>query len=242
MKKIYSLIAMAAFALAANAEVTDVSQIKNGIYVQEVEVNAGDKNVKIPIMLKSDVPIETIGFAFTLPEGVTVGKHTEMVWSDEAGDDVPQEMANFYLTDGGATTAARHGMSSEINGQKGKVGILKLGTAKIGKKETAAELCYMVADIDAAASGNKEFTISEIEFSNQTYKSTDTVNDGAPGVDGKYDINSTVTLIKINSADAISNVAADGTEVTAPAKKIVDGQLLIEAANGTFTAAGAQVK
>lgn len=242
MKKLFTLIAVALCTLGANAEVTDVSQIKNGIYVQEVEVNAGDKNVKIPIILKSDVPIESIGFAFTLPEGVTVGTHEELVWSDEAQDDVPQQMANFYLTDGGATTAARHGMSSEINGQKGKVGVLKLTAAKIGKKESGAELCYMVADIDATASGNKEFTISEIEFSNATYKSTDTVNDGAPGVDGKYNINSTVTMIKINSADAISNIAADGTEAAAPAKKIVDGQLVIETANGAFNAAGAQVK
>lgn len=242
MKKFYSLIAMAAFALAANAEVTDVSAISNGIYVQETEVAAGATEVKIPIILKSNVAIESIGFAFSLPEGVTVGTHTEMIWSDEADDEVPTTMANLYLTDGGATTAAKHGFSSSIEGQDVKVGILKLTSAKIGKKEAGAELCYIVADIDASASGDKEVTINGIEFSSANFKSTDAVSNGAPGVNGKYNIDPVTTLIKITSADAIDNVAADGTQAASASKKVVDGKLVIETAKGSFNAAGAQVK
>lgn len=243
MKKFYSLIAMAAFALAANAEVTDVSTISNGIYVQETEVAAGATEVKIPIILKSNVAIETIGFNFTLPEGVKVGNHDELVWDDEADDEVLKSLPNLYLTDGGATTAAKHGFSSSIDGQNVKVGILKLNAqGTIGKKLAGAELCYIVADIDASASGDKEITIENIEFSKASYLSTDEVDNGAPGVNGKYNINPVTTLIKITGADAIDNVAADGTQAASAAKKVVDGKLVIETAKGSFNAAGAQVK
>ena len=51
-----------------------------------------------------------------------------------------------------------------------------------------------------------------------------------------------MVIYKSDGADAVASVEAAETAAPATRKVVKDGKFLIETANGTFTAAGAQVK
>jgi len=223
MKKIYSLIAMAAFALAANAEITtDVSTFKNYMYLSvDGDVKAGEDNT-FYLNIVHDGAGQSIGCdKISFPAGYEIKKFVAVkdIWAQDP------DTEEYYLTLKPAT----------ISGNTCKIGILGGGaasnyTAKEGKiaKFTVA----VPANADAVCNATMEGAEVSVLESYQA----------AQGLPYNYEKHDVAMTFNVTGTDAIETVAADGTEVTAPAKKVVDGQLVIETANGTFTAAGAQVK
>jgi hypothetical protein len=230
MKKLFTLIAVALCTLGASAvEYTDVASRTDAVYAEATTLKAGDTCVPVAFWLKSAGNVQTLGItAITLPAGAKF-----VTFYDEDEDD------NFYATlIKGNTTASKHSVSPAlIKENELRIGINTVKGDCFKTDATKLFNLYVTIPSDMAA-GDYAITLSGIEYSNNsaTTPYTDTP------VKGKLDVEDVVCKLTITGADAISNIAADGTEAAAPAKKVVDGQLVIETANGTFNAAGAQVK
>lgn len=241
MKKLFTLIAVALCTLGANAEVTtDVSTFKNYIYVDAegtCEVNgntaspatltagltAGKQGV-VRVLLKHDGAAQSLGYTVCFPDGYEPKGQAVVVTNWAYEEDV------F-----GGKTYALAGKDQTIVGSTIKTGLLGGGTScnYIGDNIVVAAIAVVVP---ADATTPAVITVKEGEVSvTEAYKT-------ANNFEYNYEKHDIVCSIPVTGATGVDNIAADGTEAAAPAKKIVDGKLVIETANGTFNAAGAQVK
>ena len=234
MKKIYSLIAMAAFALAANAEITtDVSGWKNYLYIDETTttdegykttLTAGKDDNVVLIALKQDGSAQSLGWTVVFPEG----------WTPVAGAAI-FDVYKYTTNALGKKTYAIAEQDFTIVNNTFKTGLL--GGGAEGNYLSDGVVYAVIVKIPSNASSKADITVTEGEVSvTEAYRDANSFQYNYE----KHDVTSSLTVS--GGADAIETVAADGTQAAAPAKKVVDGQLVIETANGTFTAAGAQVK
>jgi len=234
MKKIYSMIAMAAFALAANAEITtDVSGWKNYLYIDETtttvegyktSLTAGKDDNVVLIALKQDGSAQSLGWTVVFPEG----------WTPVAGAAI-NDVYKFTTNALGKKTYAIAEQNYTIVDNTFKTGLQ--GGGAEGNYLSDGVVYAVIVKIPSTASSKADITVTEGEVSvTEAYRDANSFEYNYE----KHDVTSSLTVS--GGADAIETVAADGAEAAAPAKKVVDGQLVIETANGTFTAAGAQVK
>ena len=232
MKKIYSLIAMAAFALAANAEATNVAERTDAVYIEKTTVDASKEETQLAVYLKSASPVQTLGIDdITLPEGMKFVNHGEY------DEDEEETVYDYIWLAKGNTTAKKHAVACNLlKDNKLRIGI-NTNKGDCFKQE-ATVLFYVYVNAGTLENGEYDVVFNKIEYSNAGATSEYMSNP----VPGKLDVENVVSTLVVTNADAIETVAADGTQDAAPAKKVVDGQLVIETANGTFTAAGAQVK
>jgi hypothetical protein len=223
MKKLFTLIAVALCTLGANAEVTtDVSAFKNYLYLSvDGDIVAGQDNTFFLNIVQDDCG-QSIGIEeITFPEGYVVKKFLAVKdnWA------VDEETEEYYLALKPAT----------INGNLVSAGILGGGSkSNYTAKECKIAKFTVAVPSDAAATCLVNMKQAEVSLMESYWKTN--------GYQFNKEVHDIDLKFTVTGADAISNVAADGTEAAAPAKKIVDGQLVIETANGTFNAAGAQVK
>ena len=223
MKKIFTLIAMALCVSAANAEiVSDVTGWVNYLYLSADEVKAGQENVFFLNIVQDEcgqsVGVEEIAF----PEGYVVKKFTAVKtsWAIDESTDEP------YLALKPATG---------INTNKVKIGLEGGGPiANYTAKE--CQIAKLTVEVPATAEEecNVTMTQAEVSLKEDYWK--------ANGYEFNKEVHDVACKFTVSGATGIEGVAADGTEAAAVAKKVVDGQLVIETANGTFNAAGAQVK
>ncbi len=68
---IFAMTALACYVLAANAEMTDISQYDNVIYAESISGTAGT-SVVMSVKMKNSIPITGFQFDLQLPEGVSV--------------------------------------------------------------------------------------------------------------------------------------------------------------------------
>lgn len=230
MKKIYSLIAMAAFALAANAEITsDVSAYHNYIYpdAEASDLTAGQAEQDIAIALKSEGAVTSLGFTITLPEGFVI---TDF-WSDNT------------LSPGSAKKGYKITCTDATILDDGRT--VRAGTFNTGAEPYTGDgvvfflTCTIPADAPAVAP--VEIVKGECSLTPAYIAENSWVTAENPSCNYENCVVSGTVNIK-GGADAIDNVAADGTQTASAAKKVVDGKLVIETAKGSFNAAGAQVK
>lgn len=254
MKKIFTLISMMVLALSASAETytdAEIDNVSQGIYCGTVEAVAGQKNA-IKVKLRNNLLIQSIGLKFTMPSDWTIASWEEtqkvevldaegnIMLDDDFNPIMKDTVVTVYDATMNTDVCKGHAFSMEYSNGAGSIGVLATGSLTIGQNKKGSEADFVTLNVsipEGTASGNYQFTTKEVEFSNKTYKGA------AFPVEGKFAIaDEFVVNINVTGADAIANVAADGTEAAAVAKKVVDGQLVIETANGTFNAAGAQVK
>lgn len=209
------------------------------------------KKTNIPSFLTDTDDEESKGYLFSQSgmtaagneaTGATTATGTQEGYFSEDGDYV-------YYCD--ATTADKKGLT-EYN---------SIDT-KLGYTSNDFVLFTMKVEMPAAPTDELVITFTDCELA---FDRTVAVKENALAADGRlsdycdYDpdksnyvnpckdgINNKKTDLSfkfaVAGATGVDSVAADGTEAKAPAKKVVDGQLVIETANGTFNAAGAQVK
>lgn len=96
MKKIFALIATAAFTLVANAETytdAEIDNVSQGIYCGTVEAVAGQKNA-IKIKLRNNLLIQSIGLKFTMPSDWAIAS-----WEETQKIEVLDAEGNIMLDD-----------------------------------------------------------------------------------------------------------------------------------------------
>ena len=225
---------MAAFALAANAEITtDVSGWKNYLYIDETTttvdgykttLTAGKDDNVVLIALKQDGSAQSLGWTVVFPEG----------WTPVGGAAI-FDVYKYTTNALGKKTYAISEKDYTIVNNTFKSGLL--GGGSEGNYSSDGVVYAIIVKIPSGASSKADITVTEGEVSvTEAYRDANSFEYNYE----KHDVTSSLTVS--GGADAIETVAADGTQAAAPAKKVVDGQLVIETANGTFTAAGAQVK
>ena len=95
----------------------------------------------------------------------------------------------------------------------------------------------------ATQAGGKTYTSDWVEFNGNDVKTfvLESNYNYAQGRRCWFD-NLKIQVIQAGDPTAVSEVKAADAQAKAAAKKVVNGQLVIETAKGTFNAAGAQVK
>ena len=223
MKKIFTLIAAALCTLGANAEITtDVTGWKNYLFISADEVKAGQDNTFFINIVQDNcgqsIGIEEVAF----PEGYVVKKFLAVKDSWTVDPDTEET----YLALKPATG---------LNTNKVKIG-LEGGGPVANYTETQCKIAKFTVAVPETASEecNVQLTQAEVSLKEDYWKTN--------GYEYNKEVHDLVCKFTVTGATGVDGVSEDGAEAAAPAKKIVDGQLVIETANGTFNAAGAQVK
>ena len=233
MKKLFTLIAAALCTLGANAEITtDVSSFKNYIYIDETTTSveeyktslvAGQQSIVL-LGLKHDGAAQTLGFYVDFPDG----------W-EPVGGAALMDIWSYTQNALGKKTYALSEKEFTITGSTLKSGLLGGGETCNYNAESGVVYAIIV-NVPANAATPATITVREGEVSvTEAYKV-------ANNFEFNYEKHDVVCSVPVAGGTGVDGVSEDGTEAAAPAKKIVDGQLVIETANGTFNAAGAQVK
>ncbi|MBO5615267.1 MAG: hypothetical protein J5932_03980 [Prevotella sp.] len=230
MKKLFTLIAMFSF----SAITMSAQSYLNYLYLQEgTSVNIGNDQ-EIVLCVHQTGKLQTIGIQpageFTFPKGVTYvdGEAIEDLYPKNARNkslaDASYSTSSgfmYSLTQAGGNTAKEQGLSTALTG--------------------SGPIFRFYVNVTSEAEAQSYITVRLLEnsFTSTAVAGEDYIDEGH-GYELVQELKLPFTVV--GGATAISNVAEDGTAAAAPAKKIVDGQLVIETANGTFNAAGAQVK
>jgi len=236
MKKFFTLIAVALCAVAANAEiVTDVSSFKNYIFADadgvakinnnsiQTKLEAGKRGY-VCISLKHDGAAQSLGFTVEFPEGFT-----------PVNFGADQSIWKSTVDDFGGVSYDLAAQKNTITGSSLKTGLLG-GGSECNYNANEGVVGVVIVDVPENATSPVSIKIIDGEVSvTKAYQA-------ANNLEYAYEKHTIECSIPLAGADAIVSVKADGTEADAPVKKIVNGQLVIENANGTFNAAGAQVK
>lgn len=225
MKKFFTFIAAALCTLGASAELTtDVSAFTNYIYVKDAELVADGTDQTVTVALVQDGFAESLGLTVIFPEGYVVKKCVAIKGGyavDEDGEAVIGKAGNTIKDNSVKTAFTKSTNPAE-------------GTSCWNAP--AVDILTITVTVPENAASTAEIKVFEGEVSLGHYHERDL------GLPYNYEMHDVVTTLTVGSADAIDNVKADGTEAAEVAKKVVNGQLVIETANGTFSAAGAQVK
>ena len=165
---------MMVFGLVANAETTDVSNIDNVLYINNVSAEAGGQ-ATLSVRMKNKANVQTVGVFVKLPEGVTV-----------ATNDRGQYQASLSNERTGTNS---HALSKSCVDGVYRVGIL--GTAGVPFTGTDGEVFTMTVNVPTGMlDGDYTIEMTKIELTdtnNRSYKtesvkSTLTVSSVATGI------------------------------------------------------------
>lgn len=256
MKKIFTLIAAALCSVSLFAEeVTNLDDKLNCLYVTEGQtVSVGNnqtftislKNKGLTSILSVDEIVLPAGMTFVKASVINKAKLFPYVTAMEENDDGEEvEVKKYLLT---LECYAKEGRVL-INGFVDATLVDKL-KAEADEKGTepphpyyqgSGEILKITVNVtsEAAETSFIKLKTEEISFASGAVAGTDYVDTHGFGYE-KYD--EIVGSVTVTGGTGVNNVAADGTEATAVAKKIVDGKLVIVKGDAEFSAAGAQVK
>ena len=156
MKKLFlSLLAICGMALQVNA--TDLSELKNAIYVESATVRTGT-DATLSIKLKNEVEVKMLGCLITLPTGLTAGEleaskgHTSFAPSIFAGN--AQDEAKTIIKLGVVT-----GVGTYAANKDGEIGTL---VVSVPTTMTPGDYKVSVSEIQIQNAANDEvITLSE---------------------------------------------------------------------------------
>lgn len=156
MKKLFlSLLAICGMALQVNA--TDLSELKNAIYVESATVRTGT-DATLSIKLKNEVEVKMLGCLITLPTGLTAGEleaskgHTNFAPSIFAGN--AQDEAKTIIKLGVVT-----GVGTYAANKDGEIGTL---VVSVPTTMTPGDYKVSVSEIQIQNAANDEvITLSE---------------------------------------------------------------------------------
>jgi invasion protein IalB len=241
MKKLFTLIAVALCAVGANAGITtDVSTFNNYMYVLPNQTLEAGKQCVVKVGLHQDGYAESLGLAVVFPKGYVIDKCAAITTGYTLNSDDEAVIAKqkntilpngttFYPTPTVITGFLTNDNTPNSSWNSTDVEILNITVTVPADAATPAKIILTGFNADRDVETGGEVSVKD------SYKV-------AHGYPYAYERHIVETELEVTGATGVDNVAADGTEVAAPTKKIVDGQLVIETANGTFNAAGAQVK
>ncbi len=268
MKKLFTLIACCFSAVCISAAPkSDISSYKNYLYIPDDTKFVAGTETTVEIKLRQTGWIQGAHCEIVFPEGWTVKAPTLVkkslfqVLTDPEDEESTMELcaASGLAAKGTVATAATTGLGTaggyDVNDPTKYYNFGKEDASHsyYNYKEGEDIVLFKVKVTPAAASGTPAtitFTDCELCFNDPNYKTNPDLSDYAwnnycnPAITAKETgvERSLVFEFDVEGATGVDGVSEDGAEAAAPAKKIVDGQLVIETANGTFNAAGAQVK
>ena len=124
---------------SSSVDVTDISQLDNAIYLDEVEAIKGNQ-LTIEIKLKNAQPATAYVFDLVLPNGITVAKNAQGKYIDALSDRHDDHTRTFnYKGDNTYSLSALSGNSEPLTGNDGTIRILTLDVS-----DTMAEGTYAI--------------------------------------------------------------------------------------------------